>query len=196
MSSPRLEPAPFPPFFQSLLFVPTSPFFFPPSSAGPFTPRQCPPFFLIHFSFPLSLLLFLFVIVVPFMHSRLWSSCFFFFIIISIIIVLPRHLALAAPLNRRSPSSSSEESSAPAAIVWSSPAPGDRFGPGDTIRGEWQVTSESQNQKVVSPSFRLCAGGEDGCGATIWPEVIVEESTGYYYISLYVWRCLFLSSLE
>jgi hypothetical protein len=78
--------------------------------------------------------------------------------------------------------------------VWSSPAPGDRFGPGDTITGEWQVTSESQDQKVVSPSFRLCAGGKDGCGATVWPEVIVdEESTGYYYVSLCV-RASALSS--
>jgi hypothetical protein len=173
-----------PPFFQSLLLVPTLLFFFPrlhrPVRSHPGS---------AHLSFS-SLILFLFVIVVPFMHSRLSSSYIFLLVLV---LVLPRHLAFAAPLNRRSSSSSSssEESSAPAAIVWNSPAPGDLFGPGDTIRGEWQVTSESENPKVVSPSFRLCAGGEDGCGATIWPEVIVDESTGYYYISLYVWRCPF-----
>jgi len=49
--------------------------------------------------------------------------------------------------------------------------------------GEWQVTP--QNQKVTSPSFRLCVGGEGGCGATVWPEV-VEESEGSYRVSLYV----------
>jgi hypothetical protein len=133
------------------------------------------------------------------MHSPCLWPCLFLLVIS--IIILPRHLALAAPPARRSPSSSSEEasssssaSSAPASIVWSSPAQGDRFGPGDTITGEWQVTSESENQKVVSPSFRLCAGGEDGCGATVWPEVIVdEESTGYYYVSLCV-RASALSS--
>jgi hypothetical protein len=60
--------------------------------------------------------------------------------------------------------------------------PGDRFGPGDTITGEWQTT-----QNVVSPSFKLCAGGEDGCGATVWPEVV--ESAGYYHVSLCVRGC-------
>jgi len=85
------------------------------------------------------------------------------------------HLALAA-LSARS--SSSEVSS----VEWSSPAPGDRFGPGDAIVGKWQVTA---GPKLVSPSFRLCAGGEDGCGATVWPDV-VEESPGTYYASLCV----------
>jgi len=115
------------------------------------------------------------------MHYRLWSS---FFLLVT---VFPRHLALAAPPTRRSPSSSSEEQEEPssaspaASVVWSSPAPGDRFGPGDIITGEWQVTA----QKIVSPSFRLCAGGEGGCGATVWPQV-VEQSAGHYSVSLYV----------
>ena len=104
-----------------------------------------------------------------------------------------RHLTLAALLPTRSSSSSSSEepSSAAYSVAWSGPAPGDRFGSGDTIVGEWQVTPK--NQKVVSPSFRLCAGGgEDaGCGAAIWPEVVEESEEGSYYVSLYV-RCRFL----
>ncbi|KAH9994474.1 hypothetical protein BJV77DRAFT_307569 [Russula vinacea] len=127
------------------------------------------PFFFAH-------TLFFLVFVCPgnpdIMHCRRWaSSCFLLVIALS-----RQHLALAAlSLVRSSEESSSEAYS----VVWSSPAPGDRFGPGDTIVGEWQVTP----QKVVSPSFRLCAGGEDGCGATVWPEV-VEESEGSYYASL------------
>jgi len=123
------------------------------------------------------------------MHCRLWASpfCFFTFLFL----LSHRHLALAAHLPTRSPSSSesysedpsssSSSSAAAYSVAWSGPAPGDRFGSGDTIVGEWQVTP--QNQKVVSPSFRLCMGGEDGCGATIWPEV-VEESEGSYHVSL------------
>jgi hypothetical protein len=64
---------------------------------------------------------------------------------------------------------------------------GDRFGPGDAVMGKWQVTA---GPNVVSPSFRLCAGGKDGCGATVWPEV-VEESSGTYHASLYVRHPLF-----
>jgi hypothetical protein len=122
------------------------------------------------------------------MHCRLWasSSCFLLVTALS-----RRHLALAAlpPPLARSPSSSEEPSAAHYSVVWSSPAAGDRFGPGDTIVGEWQVTPH----KVVSPSFRLCVGAEDGCGATVWPEV-VEESEGSYFASLYVRRRPFLSS--
>lgn len=108
------------------------------------------------------------------MHGRLWTFCFLLLVTSHL---LPRHLALAVLLPVRS---SSEDTSA-SSVEWSSPASGDRFGPGDTIVGEWRVTG----QKVVSPSFRLCAGGEDGCGATIWPEVI-EESGGSYSVSLCV----------
>lgn len=116
------------------------------------------------------------------MHCRIWASpsCFFF-LLITFLLLSHRHLALAA-LPMRSPSTSSEEpSSAAYSVAWTGPAPGDRFGSGDTIVGKWQVTP--QNQKVVSPSFRLCMGGEDGCGATIWPEV-VEEREGSYHVSL------------
>ncbi|KAI0271701.1 hypothetical protein BC834DRAFT_967141 [Gloeopeniophorella convolvens] len=69
------------------------------------------------------------------------------------------------------------QTSAPAGVVWSSPAPGDRFAPGDTIVGKWQAP-----QRVVSPSFRLCAGGASGCGTTIWPDV--QQSAGAYVVSL------------
>jgi hypothetical protein len=118
------------------------------------------------------------------MHCRLWaSSCF-------LLLVTPlsrQHLALAALSTR---SSSEEKSSAAYSVLWSSPASGDQFGPGDTIVGEWQVTPE----KVVSPSFRLCVRGEDGCGATVWPKV--EESDGSYSVSMYVRRQLFISKKE
>ena len=63
--------------------------------------------------------------------------------------------------------------------------PGDRFGSGDTITGEWQTT-----QNVISPSFKLCEGSEGGCGATVWPEVVVE-SADYYHVSLCVRRVSF-----
>jgi hypothetical protein len=118
------------------------------------------------------------------MRCRLWASFSCFLLVTAL---SRRHLALAAlppPLAR----SSEEPSAADYSVVWSSPASGDRFGPGDTIVGEWQVTPSGQ--KIVSPSFRLCVGGEDGCGATVWPEV-VEESEGSYYVSLYVRRRLF-----
>jgi len=107
-------------------------------------------------------------------HLCLWSSYL-------IVTVFHGHLSLAAPPTPRSPSSEepSSSSSTSASVVWSSPASGDRFGPGDAITGEWQTT-----QNVVSPSFKLCAGGEDGCGATVWPEVV--ESAGYYHVSLCV----------
>lgn len=117
------------------------------------------------------------------MHCRIWPSpsCFFFLVTF---LLSHRRLALAALLPTRSSSEEPPSSAAAAySVAWSGPAPGDRFGSGDTIVGEWQVTP--QNQKIVSPSFRLCMGGEDGCGATIWPEV-VEESEGSYYVSLYV----------
>ena len=120
------------------------------------------------------------------MHCHIWVSPCFFFLLVTFVLLSHRHLALAALLPTRSSSSESsseEPPSSAAAVAWSGPAPGDRFGSGDTIVGEWQVTP--QNQKVVSPSFRLCMGGEDGCGATIWPEV-VEESEGSYHVSLYV----------
>ncbi|KAI0063250.1 hypothetical protein BV25DRAFT_1915567 [Artomyces pyxidatus] len=73
------------------------------------------------------------------------------------------------------------QSSASLDVVWQSPASGDVFGPGDTIIGKWQAA-----QSVVSPSFRLCAGGSgsDGCGATIWADV--KESAGSYLVSLAV----------
>ncbi|KAH9964617.1 hypothetical protein BC827DRAFT_947576 [Russula dissimulans] len=94
------------------------------------------------------------------------------------------HLLALAALSARSSSSSEDtstaSSSSSSSVAWSSPAPGDRFGPGDAIVGKWQVTAGS---KVVSPSFRLCAGGQDGCGSTVWPEV-VEESPGSYHASL------------
>jgi len=143
-----------------------SPFLLPPS-AGPFTvhTRQCLTSFLFRFVF--------FFLSFCFCGHRclrqvkpdicilvcLWSP----YVLVTI---FHRHLALAAPPTPRSPSSegSSSSSSTSASVVWSSPAPGDRFGPGDTITGEWQTT-----QNVVSPSFKLCAGGEDGCGATVWP---------------------------
>lgn len=64
------------------------------------------------------------------------------------------------------------------AVVWSSPAPGDRFSSGDTIIGKWQTP-----EKVVSPSFGLCTAGENDCGAMVWPEV--KESAGYSLVSLY-----------
>lgn len=183
-SSPRAAPSPSPLCFSFHLRRPVRSLI-----------RQSLSFFL----FPFFFLFRCCSCCIGLMHPPCPWSCLFLLVIS--VIILPRHLALAAPPTRRSPSSSSEEasssssvSSAPASIVWSSPAPGDRFGPGDTITGEWQVTSESQNQKVVSPSFRLCAGGEDGCGATVWPEVIVdEESTGSYYVSLCV-RASALSS--
>ena len=125
------------------------------------------------------------------MHCRLWASPCFLLLFVTFLSHRRHHLALAAVLHTRSSSSSSSssseepssESSAAYSVAWSGPAPGDRFGSGDTIVGEWKVTP--QNQKVVSPSFRLCVGGEDSCGATIWPEV-VEESEGSYYVSLYV----------
>jgi hypothetical protein len=122
------------------------------------------------------------------MHCRLWACPTSCFLLVTLTFLLShRHLALAALLPARS-SSEEPPSSAAYSVAWSGPAPGSRFGSGDTIVGEWQVTP--QNQKVVSPSFRLCMGGEDGCGATIWPEV-VEESEGSYYVSLYVRRRLF-----
>ncbi|KAF8261531.1 hypothetical protein EI94DRAFT_1810153 [Lactarius quietus] len=65
------------------------------------------------------------------------------------------------------------------AVVWSSPAPGDRFSSGDTIIGKWQTS-----ERVVSPSFGLCTAGENDCGTTVWPEV--KESAGYYLVSLAV----------
>lgn len=64
-------------------------------------------------------------------------------------------------------------------VVWSSPAPGDRFSSRDTIIGKWQTP-----ERVVSPSFGLCTAGENDCGATVWPEV--KESAGYYLVSLAV----------
>lgn len=175
---------------------PPSPFFFHLRRPVRSHSRQCLSLFLFRFSLPFVFLCYCSCCrrcCIGRMHSPCRWSCLFLLVIS--VIILPCRLALAAPPTRRSPSSSSEEasSSAAASIVWSSPAPGDRFGPGDTITGEWQVTSESQNQKVVSPSFRLCAGGEDGCGATVWPEVVAEESTGYYYVSLCVWAVAFSS---
>ena len=119
------------------------------------------------------------------MHCHLWASSYCFFLVT---FLFHRHLALAALLPTRSSSSSEEPSSEAYSVAWSGPAPGDRFGSGDTIVGEWQVTPQSQ--KIVSPSFRLCMGGQDGCGATIWPEV-VKESEGSYYVSLYVRHRLF-----
>ena len=155
------------------------------SSAGPFAvhTRQCLTFFLFHFVFLFFSFIFVVAVVVQvasgktgYMRFRLclWSSYL-------LVTVFHGHLSLAAPPTPRSPSSEEPSSSSPtsASVVWSSPAPGDRFGPGDTITGEWQTT-----QDVVSPSFKLCAGGEDGCGATVWPEVV--ESAGYYHVSLYV----------
>lgn len=65
------------------------------------------------------------------------------------------------------------------AVVWGSPAPGDRFSSGDTIIGKWQ-----SSEKVVSPSFGLCTAGDNHCGTTVWPEV--KESAGYYLVSLAV----------
>jgi hypothetical protein len=162
--------------------------FSPLSSAGPFVSGSAYILFI-----PLSLLLPLLCVLGFFffffnkknppdvMHCRLWASpsCFFL-LLVTFLSHRRHHLALAAVLHTRS---SSSPSSAAYSVAWSGPAPGDRFGSGDTIVGEWQVTP--QNQKVVSPSFRLCVGGEDSCGATIWPEV-VEESEGSYYVSLYV----------
>lgn len=79
--------------------------------------------------------------------------------------------------------------------TWTSPSPGDVFGPGDTIVGKWTSAEE-----IPSPSFRLCmppnsstpvrarAGDDDGhshdCGANVWP--IIEQTNGTYFISLYV----------
>jgi hypothetical protein len=99
------------------------------------------------------------------MYCRLWV---YLFLVTSTIGT--RHLTVVR-------AESSAESST--SVVWSSPVPGDRFGPGDTIIGKWQA----QPQKVVSPSFRLCAGGENGCGATVWPQV--KESAGSYLVSVY-----------
>lgn len=106
------------------------------------------------------------------MYCRLLVSLF----LVTSITGAPSRL-LAAVLAQSSESSS---------VVWSSPAPGDRFGPGDTIIGKWQA----RPQKVVSPSFRLCAGGENGCGATVWPDV--KESAGSYLVSLYEQAVFFI----
>jgi hypothetical protein len=78
-------------------------------------------------------------------------------------------------------------------IIWTSPSDGDIFGPGDTIVGKWNASTEA-----VSPSFRLCmssepesgavarerkGGTDDGsCGSAVWPNV--EQSEGSYLISL------------
>ncbi|KAI9510641.1 hypothetical protein F5148DRAFT_1178045 [Russula earlei] len=100
--------------------------------------------------------------------------CYIFIFFFLLVTTLPLHLAHAAL-----PSRSSSEDDSPFSVAWSYPAPGDRFGPGDVIMGEWKVTGP----KVVSPSFRLCAGGEGSCGATVWPEV-VAESGGSYTVNL------------
>ncbi|KAH9982091.1 hypothetical protein BGW80DRAFT_2871 [Lactifluus volemus] len=117
--------------------------------------------------FFLFLWFFIFIIVVVnrggHMHCRLWV---YFFLVTSTLGT--RHLATVLAQSSESSSSS---------IVWSSPAPGDRFEPGDTIIGKWQAQPQ-----VVSPSFRLCEGGENGCGATVWPEV--KESAGSYLVSV------------
>jgi hypothetical protein len=108
------------------------------------------------------------------MHCRLWV---YFFLVTSTFGT--RHLATVLAQSSESSSSS---------IVWSSPAPGDRFEPGDTIIGKWQAQPQ-----VVSPSFRLCEGGQNGCGATVWPEV--KESAGSYLVSVYErYLCFFLVS--
>lgn len=69
------------------------------------------------------------------------------------------------------------ESSSALHVAWISPGPSDVYGPGDVIVGKWQ-----SEQKVVSPSFRLCSGAHGGCGDTVWPAV--AESAGSYVISV------------
>jgi hypothetical protein len=199
--APSIHPLPFP---HKFLLTPLLSAFSPLSSAGPFASGSAYVLFipivpssLRPCAFYFYFCWFVVVLLVKkiknrtsdVMHCRLWASPSCFFLVTLTFLLSHRHLALAALLARSS-SSSSEPSSDSAAysVAWSGPAPGDRFGSGDTIVGEWQVTP--QNQKVVSPSFRLCMGGEDGCGATIWPEV-VEESEGSYSVSLYVRRRLF-----
>lgn len=85
-------------------------------------------------------------------------------------------------------SSSSDDSPSPdqnstssSSVQWMSPAAGDTFGPGELIAIKWKATD-----RATSPSFRVCEGDEDHCGAMVWPQI--EQSGDSYATKLYVFN--------
>ena len=79
--------------------------------------------------------------------------------------------------------SSANPSSSTSPVQWTSPAAGDTFGPGDPIPIRWKAPD-----KTISPSFRVCEGSGDKCGATIWPQV--EQSGNNYATTVWVFALI------
>lgn len=82
-------------------------------------------------------------------------------------------------------------SSQAAQVLWSSPAAGTVFGPGDTLIVSWTANSTTKVSKNSTTAFRLCEIDSQGsqnettsCGEPVTP--LIQQNAGSYTTSLQV----------